>query len=300
MLGYEKEELVGKNHKEISPDGEVKKFERETEIRKQGETSYYESRLIRKDGEEIDVLVYGSPFKNADGEYVGTMGVVTDISDRKRAQEREEFLHTLLRHDLKNKIQVVQGYLQLLEEEDVSDQMKTFIEKAMKGVREGTNLINKVRLLRDAQEEGREPVNIIFILQETVSEVEDYAQKSGIEITMECPSWEYEVEGGPLLKEVFSNLIENSIRHSEGSKIKIAGEIRDDEVVCSVEDDGKGIPDDKKETIFEKGYTTDKERGTGIGLFLVNMLLQSYGGSIEAKDSEMGGARFDVHLKKLN
>ncbi|MFW5928462.1 MAG: sensor histidine kinase, partial [Thermoplasmatota archaeon] len=101
-----------------------------------------------------------------------------------------------------------------------------------------------------------------------------------------------------LLGEVFKNLIENSIYHSKGGRINITVEVKDDEVLCSLEDDGKGIPDDKKEIIFEKGYTTDEERGTGLGMFIVNMLLESYGGYIEVKDSKLGGARFDVKLKR--
>ncbi len=105
-------------------------------------------------------------------------------------------------------------------------------------------------------------------------------------------------EGGPLINEVFSNLEENSIRHSDGSRLRIRGEVTENEVTCIIEDDGRGIPDEEKEKIFEKGYTTDEERGTGLGMFLVKTLLDIYGGSIEVKDSELGGARFDVHLQK--
>ncbi|MFW6142506.1 MAG: sensor histidine kinase, partial [Candidatus Saliniplasma sp.] len=67
----------------------------------------------------------------------------------------------------------------------------------------------------------------------------------------------------------------------------------------TIEDNGKGISDEKKEKIFHRGYTTDKKRGTGLGMFIVKMLLDSYGGRIEVEDSVMGGARFDVYLKKV-
>lgn len=94
------------------------------------------------------------------------------------------------------------------------------------------------------------------------------------------------------------NLLCNSIRHSEGSRIRIGGRKPEDEIVCNIEDYGRGNSDADKEKIFEKGYTTDDERGTGIGLFLVKKLLESYDGSIEVKDFELGGARFDIHLQK--
>ncbi|MFP4050800.1 MAG: ATP-binding protein [Thermoplasmata archaeon] len=59
------------------------------------------------------------------------------------------------------------------------------------------------------------------------------------------------------------------------------------------------MPDDKKDKIFDKGYTTDKEGGTGLGLFLVKVMINSYDGNIQVKDSELGGARFDVNLFKV-
>lgn len=52
------------------------------------------------------------------------------------------------------------------------------------------------------------------------------------------------------------------------------------------------------EELIEKGYTTDTDRGTGLGMFLVKMLLEIYGGGIEVIDSDLDGARFDVVLRK--
>ena len=106
------------------------------------------------------------------------------------------------------------------------------------------------------------------------------------------------VKGGELLPEVFSNLISNSIKHSYGDKILVSVEENDGEVICTVEDDGDGIPQEKKEEIFEKGYTTVNS-SSGLGLYLVKDIVEHYGGCVEVKESELGGARFDVHLQKV-
>ena len=66
----------------------------------------------------------------------------------------------------------------------------------------------------------------------------------------------------------------------------------------TVEDDGKGIPDDVKEKIFEKGYKQGENAGSSSGMFLVKETVESYGGNISVKDSELGGGRFDVHLQR--
>ncbi|MFB6215951.1 MAG: sensor histidine kinase, partial [Candidatus Aenigmatarchaeota archaeon] len=210
----------------------------------------------------------------------------------------ENFLHSLLRHDVRNKIQIIQGYNELLEDFDLPEEAEKYITKGNKGAEEAAEVIEKVRTLREAQEEEIGAVGIKSAVNEAINQARSMAEEKGIEIEADCFEEGCEVLGGTLLDRVFSNIIENAIQHSEGSKIRIHGERGEDEIVCTIEDDGRGIPDDEKERVFDKGYTTDQARGTGLGMFLVKTLLEIYGGSIEIKDSDLGGARFDVRLKK--
>ncbi len=299
MLGYEREGLIGKHVPELAVEGEDKKFEEETKKRIDGETSCYETRLIRSDGKIVDVMVHASPYKNKEGDFYGTMGVITDITEQKQAQEREELLHTLLRHDLKNKAQIVQGYLQLIEDTgNLDEETEGMIKKAIKGNKDSINLIKKVRLLLSAQREKMQQVEIASTMSDSIERTQGLAEDRDFNIENRFSFDGCMVQGGPLLKEVFSNIIENSIYHSEGSKIEISGEVQDEKVICTIEDDGKGIPDDFKEDIFQRGFTTDRQRGTGLGMFIVRMILESYDGKIEVKDSELGGVRFDLWLSK--
>lgn len=66
----------------------------------------------------------------------------------------------------------------------------------------------------------------------------------------------------------------------------------------TVEDDGTGISDEVKEKIFERGFKMKESAGTGLGLYMAKEIAETYGGSIEVKSSELGGARFDVKLRK--
>ncbi|MGM0510934.1 MAG: PAS domain S-box protein, partial [Thermoplasmatota archaeon] len=296
--GMSKKEMEGKNLFDLYPEEEAQKYlEDDKEVMENREPKLNMIEPWSPD-EERWMSTSKIPYI-VGGEVKGIIGISIDVTEEKKNRERAELLHTILRHDIKNKAQGVQGYLQLLEErEELSEDSKDFLEGALTANKESVNLIQKVRLLLSAQEEETKPVQIVFTIRNAVESNEAMAERMGIDLSLNCPSTECKVEGGSLLEEVFYNIIENSIRHSGGSRIKVNGEVKDDEVVCSIEDDGKGIPDDKKETIFEKGYTTDEERGTGLGLFLVKNLLESYGGDIEVKDSKLGGARFDVHLKK--
>lgn len=213
--------------------------------------------------------------------------------------EREEFLNSLLRHDLRNKTQLVQGYFELLEDYDLRDEAEMYIGKAEKAIKEGMEIIEKVRLLKKAEEEEIKEVDIVSIIKQQMENWEDEAEEEGIEIKNQFSEASCEVKGGSLLDRVLSNVVENSIQHSQGTiiEIEINKEKNKDEIVCSIEDDGTGLSDEEKNQVFTKGYTTDEEKGTGLGMYLVKTIIKIYRGSIEVMDSELGGAKFEIHLQ---
>lgn len=258
----------------------------------------YELNLEKKNGEKAIVSANSHFVFGEDGQPEGVEGTLRDITDRKESEKRESFLHSLLRHDVRNKVQIVQGYLKLLRDFDLPEEAREYIKKAERGSREEMEIIEKVRTLRQAEEEEVKRVDISPTIHEGVDKWEPQAEEKDIEIITECPADKCWVKGGSLLDRVFSNIVENSIQHSGGTRIKISGGPRDGEVVCIIEDDGEGIPEEEKGKIFEKGYTTDEDGGTGLGMFLVKKLLEIYGGRIEIEDSKLGGARFEVYLKK--
>ncbi len=220
---------------------------------------------------------------------------------RIESEQRSEFLLTLLRHDLKNKSQIVRGYLQLMSESDPPSEFKPMIEKALNANIEGNELLEKVGTLRDIdREEEITSVNVLSHIKEAVKNRREMAEEKGIDI-------EYEdlpvmIKGGALLEELFSNLLNNSIQHSEGDEIRIGitENEEQDEVIVSVEDNGKGISEEVKDEIFDRGTKGSDSSGLGIGLFLVKRIAKSYNGRVEATDSSMGGARFDIILKKAS
>lgn len=231
-------------------------------------------------------------------EVKGIIGISSDITERKKAKEMKDLLHSLLRHDIRNKSQAILGYLQLLEDFNLKDDGKKYLQNAQKGVKNQLDLIEKVSILRKAQKEQIEKIDLSSTINEAIDSEKELAKEKGIKIESKCPGTGCEVKGGPLLKQAFSNIIENSIQHSNAEKIRINRKQKQEEIICVIEDDGVGIPDKEKEKILNKGYTTDKERGSGLGLFLVKTLIEMYKGETKVKDSELGGARFDIHLQK--
>ena len=103
---------------------------------------------------------------------------------------------------------------------------------------------------------------------------------------------------GLLIEQVFTNLLENSVRHSLGQPhITITVEDRKKYLHISVADDGSGIPKGEEQKIFEKFYKGEKG-GTGLGLAICRTIIEAHEGKIWAKNSESGGAVFNFTLPK--
>ncbi|MFP4185363.1 MAG: MASE3 domain-containing protein [Thermoplasmata archaeon] len=303
ILGRSKEDIVGKNWFEnFVPEEDreglkqlhEKLMSGKVEVRKR-----FENPVIAKDGEERIISWYNTILKNGEGNIIRSLSSGIDITHRKKAEEREEFLHSLLRHDVGNKNQIVKGYLELMKGYDLPDEVKDFLKKSIHTVDESSEIIERVRTLREIEkEEEIYEVNLNSVLDKVLSEHQDQLDERGIKSNIiDCGCI---VKGGSLLKTLFSNLINNAVQHSDCEKIRIKAECKGDGCIVTVEDDGEGIPDELKGKVFEKGFKRGKKAGTGLGLYMVKEIVESYGGNVSVKDSELGGARFDVKLKRAD
>ncbi len=220
-----------------------------------------------------------------------------DAIKRIRSEDIQKFLVTLLRHDMKNKMRVVDGYLDLLKDSDISDESMDIIGKAKKACKKNIEFIDKLGLLKDIhQEKEGSEYRLDRALKKVLSKMEDELEEEGVELNYEPR--ETKVTGGGLLEDLFFNLIENSIKHSDCDNIEVS--VREDgkDVLVDVEDDGEGISDDILEEVFNKGIKGEESSGTGIGLYLVKKIAELYGGTIRVEKMDPKGTRFTVELKK--
>jgi len=219
---------------------------------------------------------------------------------RERTEKREELLHSLLRHDVRNKIQIIISSLELIDQYDVPEEIEHHLSKIDRASKESIQLIQKIRSLMEIDDEEVGPVDLKDIIENAIEGKRPLMKENDIDIDMKIDNHDIKVRGSSLLKELFENVIENSLNHSNCSEIVVKVKEKQNEAVCIIQDDGKGIiPDELKEKVFERGFSQGGNSGTGIGMFLVQQIAEAYGGSVEVMDSEMGGARFDVHLEKV-
>ena len=103
-----------------------------------------------------------------------------------------------------------------------------------------------------------------------------------------------------MLESVVRNLLSNAIQHNDKAlpEVALSATADDDTVVVRIADNGPGIPDDRKEQIFEEGEKGLDSEGTGLGLYLVDTLVDRYGGEVRVEDNDPDGSVFVVELQR--
>jgi len=152
----------------------------------------------------------------------------------------------------------------------------------------------------------REPVEMDGLLRACASRFAPQAQELGVALQVEVePDLPLILGDAGRLEQVFGNLVDNALKHSgldagEGRVVLRAGR-GEDVVLCSVTDNGRGIPAEELPRVFERFYRLDKSRvqgetGAGLGLAIGREIVQAHGGRIEVESVEGLGTRFVVEL----
>jgi K+-sensing histidine kinase KdpD len=150
---------------------------------------------------------------------------------------------------------------------------------------------------------GKEPVNLSSMITQVIEKVRETL---GPELVFETslPSEIFVIGDRIGLTSVVANLLENAAKYSSsGKKIRITLEERNREVILRVADHGPGIPDGEKKKVFRKFYRIGQEetretKGTGLGLYIVEKVLQMHRGSVRVLDNQPRGTVFEVALPK--
>ncbi len=296
LFGYSKEELLEMNVKDTYLKKEDRKKFQE-KIEKNGFVKDYEIKLKRKDGKVLDCLLTSNVKRDKNGEVIGYYGVVRDITEIREAERKIEAYNTLMRHDMGNRNQIALGYLEALRDTNLSEEQRGYVERSLNVIKASQNLLDRIRTLNKVRG-GHKLMrrDIEEVVRKAIREYAHTATKKGIHISYEGKSTD--VVADDMAENIFSNLLENAITHSGCNEIKISIEDEEDFCKIAIEDNGKGIPDETKESLFFFGMKGKESEGSGLGLHLVKTIVESYEGIIKVRDRSSGGTIFDVYLRK--
>ena len=231
----------------------------------------------------------------------------------KANQLKDEFLATLS-HELRNPLNVILGYSELLlrmEEVEKSPRLIQMAEALRRNAQSQSQLINDLldlsRLQRGKIQLNQETVSLAVIIDNAVETVRADAASKRIDIRLESGNHLLLVEGDRLrLQQIAWNLLNNAVKFTPaGGRIGISLSSQSDSVVLAVTDTGQGIEPSFLPHVFEMfrqadGSNRRRHGGLGIGLALVRQLVQLHGGFITAEsEGSNKGSRFTVRLPLL-
>ena len=242
---------------------------------------------------EIEVIQLSTAGRGA----LGRSFIIRDITDKllrerelERKNEQLEQFASVISHDIRNPLSVIQGRLHLARQGvDVDSQLDNIGDNAD---RIEAIIEDALVMTRDLESESTEPVDVATVAQHAW----DHVDTGDVELRVDC---DISVEGIPSqLTQLFENLFRNAVEHGGDVGVVRVGGASDDEAGTHgffIADDGVGIPDNRREAVTEDGYTTSED-GTGLGLSIISDIVDTHGWQLAVTESECGGARFDIEL----
>jgi len=221
---------------------------------------------------------------------------------RQRIEEQRDNLETLnqvLRHDIRNDLQLVIAYADLLDDECETEDEKQYIDTINESADHAVELTQTARDLSEVmltdEVEGQR-LNFQTMLADEVAEVQASYPGATLEFGTEIPS--VTLAASDMISSVFRNLLKNAIQHNnkEVAEVIVSATDHGDTLTVTIADNGPGVPDDQKEAVFGKGERGLDSTGTGIGLHLVDTLVNVHDGEVWIEDNEPEGAIFTVEL----
>lgn len=290
MLGYTREELLNLDFEALHVDEPPFTNDRAAEYIRKAATEgpqTFEWLDQTKAGDPLPVEV---TLRQAtiDGEQ-RILAVVRDITDRKRRErllerrnERLERFAGIVSHDLRNPLNVIDGRLALAREDGDSDHLDA-MEHAVDRMDE---LIDTLLAMARSGESPPEPqpVELATVCEAGWTAVATSESNLALETDLT-------VRATPSrLQQLVENLVRNAVEH--GGDTVTVGEL-DREPGFFVEDDGPGLPVEDPTVLFEPTYSTS-DAGAGIGLSIVEQIVDEHGWEIRATEGPDGGARFEI------
>jgi PAS domain S-box-containing protein len=311
LYGYRASEIIGRPLAVVVPVERMGELERNLErLNREERVGSYETERVHKDGSRLRVLLSVSPIRNEKGELIGASAISRDISQQKRTEEalrRNERLATAGRltaaiaHEIRNPLEALinlvylarrdangrDEYLRLAEQE--IGRLDSIAQQALGFVRESA---------------APERLDAAKLLDEVVQLYLRKLQQNRVTVEKQTDS-DVQILGFPgELRQLFSNLILNALdAMKDGGRLRLrvvrthewSGEQRPG-VRVTVADTGSGIPALALPHIFEPFYTTKKETGTGLGLWLAYGIVQKHTGWMRVTSRTTPGSSGTVFI----
>ena len=322
MLGLSEKDIYLKHISMLYPKAEWKKI-REANIRELGSKHHMESKALCSDGSEIDVDLSVNILRNEQGEITGSVGIMQDITEQKKAKEmllqakvaaeeasnaKSLFLANMS-HEVRTPMNTIMGMLDLTLDSELEKEQRDNLSVAKDASVNLLSLLNDILDLSRVEAGKITLEDIEFhlhnVARSVVKGMQVLAMDKNLELELDIqPGVPELLEGDPVrIRQVIINLINNAIKFTPKGKIRTEIKVASDAengnmmLLFGIVDQGVGIPKDKQSKIFEvfsqaDDSTTRRFGGTGLGLAISKRLVEMMGGRIWVESEEGVGSTF--------
>jgi PAS domain S-box-containing protein len=288
LIGLESREIIGKIcHRYICP-AEAGKCPI-TDLHQTIDNA--ERTLINAQGVRVPIIKHVVPLTLYGRQCL--LETFIDNTERKRAEEavrqanhKLSLLASITRHDIKNQVMIIEGFLSMLKIKSADPATGKYCERIETASREIRDQIEftKVYETIGSHEPQWQELNKVLPFSSVPKNIALESEVDGAEVYAD-----------PMLEKVFFNLLDNAIRHGgHVTRIRVSFTASPESVTLIWEDNGIGVAAGQKEKIFERGFG----KNTGLGLFLVREILLLTGMTIRETGTEGSGARFEIVVPK--
>ena len=315
MIGGSPDTITGKKHEEVI---KLRRNESGTDLVKaeaggwpltSSATLYVEGDLERIGGSYVPVGITYAPLISPDGNILNLIATVRDISRFREADEIKSTFISVISHELKTPVALIKGYVATLRREDVEwdraivdDSLAVIEEEADRLTNLIENLLDASRLQAGALKINRTDVDINMLADRICERFKTQSSRHTFQIDFP-EHFPVILADEDRLAQVLSNLLSNAIKYSpEGGEIRISGQVKPEQVIICVSDQGQGVAPGDIPHIFDRFYRSDDAqrttKGAGLGLYLARAVVEAHGGRIWVEPKPGNGARICFSLPR--
>ena len=216
--------------------------------------------------------------KELEKEIVHRTQIEIQLEDNKK---HLELINKILRHDLLNNLTVIRSGYRLFKENDDED----ILAESFEYVERSLHLIERMKQLESFIEKRRDllPINLNMHLRDIIKKY------NNIDFSIRGSS---HIMADEAIESVFDNIIRNAIIHGKTKSVIINIRKKEKKCIVKVIDEGKGIPEEIQDRIFDKDFKSGETGHTGIGLHIVKSAMDRYGGKVSVENNKPSGAIF--------
>jgi PAS domain S-box-containing protein len=330
MLGYRADEMLGAPLFDFMDAEGQQIAAANVERRRQGIEEQHDFKFRRKDGAAIWALLSTNPLHDSAGHYTGALAMITDITDRKRAEEEVRALNAELEqrvarrtaeltaanqeleafsysvsHDLRAPLRGIDGFSRILLEDyaaDLPEEAKHYLELVRTNAQQMSHLIDDLlafsRLSR--QPLSRHRIDTAAMVHQCIAALAEERAGRRVEISVgdlpDCTA------DPALVRQIWLNLLSNALKYTRRrnpARITVGWRAEGNEVVYLIGDNGVGFDMryiDKLFGVFQRLHQANDYEGTGVGLAIVQRIIHRHGGRIWAEAAVEQGATFSFTL----